>query len=713
MKDPTRGIKVGIVGCGHIASLHVQAIRAVGAAEIVGVADIFEDYARAFANQFGIQSTFDSPSRLIEETKPDVVHVLTPPAMHCATVLECLERGCHVLVEKPMALSVSEAKQMIHTARRKGVLLSVNHNCRFEPVVRQVGKVLASGQLGELVSLDVTYGFNINRYPAMIQAGAENSHWAYKLNGGPLQDQMAHPASLILEYLDHVKDTVILSRNRGILPKPWDDEIRVVIDAEPAHAEIYLSFSLKPDAMVLTVRGTQGTAVADLGSMIAIVKCNGVLPRAVARGLGGFSRGFQNVKGAVGNIFKVATGNFDKTGGIKHVVAGFYRAIRQRTEPPVTMEEGKRVVELIQRIWPEPARKPLAQDRTEVLQDLTPYIKTNQRPTTLVTGASGFIGSHLVQQLLQDSVPVRALVRPNSYGLGLLKEMDIEIIQGDLSNPRSVREAVDGIETVFHLGAAMSGDWETHRQSTVLGTRNAIDAAINAKVKRFIHFSSLVVYRIPSLSNGTAIHENSPLVNHPEKFGPYTRAKAEAEKLVSDAHAKRGLPMSIIRPGMVIGPRGRVFFPHMGYNLQDGVFIVLGKGDGMLPLIYIDNLVDGVLRCANNSAAVGRTYNLVDDGSPTVLEYLSRFIEQTSPSSRIIKLPYFLPYCATGVYEVAAALGFLKKGVTSRLQLNWKHQSLRFNITNERAKKDLGWSPTVPMDEALARTFGWYAKTKH
>jgi len=130
----------------------------------------------------------------------------------------------------------------------------------------------------------------------------------------------------------------------------------------------------------------------------------------------------------------------------------------------------------------------------------------------------------------------------------------------------------------------------------------------------------------------------------------------------------------------------------MGYNLQNSVLIVLGKGNGILPLIYIDNLVDGVLRCANNRAAVGQTYNLVDDGSPTVLDYLSRFIEHTNPSSKIMKLPYFLPYCATGAYEVAATLGFLKKGVTSRQQLNWQHQSPRFNITNERAKKDLGWS---------------------
>jgi nucleoside-diphosphate-sugar epimerase len=119
------------------------------------------------------------------------------------------------------------------------------------------------------------------------------------------------------------------------------------------------------------------------------------------------------------------------------------------------------------------------------------------------------------------------------------------------------------------------------------------------------------------------------------------------------------------------------------------------------------------LRCANNDDAIGKAYNLVDDGSVSVLDYLNRFIEETRLPAKIIKLPYILPYCAAGAYEIAGGLGVVKKGVISRRQLNWKHNSLHLRISNARAKKDLGWSCEVPMDEALKRTFRWYAETRH
>lgn len=701
-------IRVGIIGCGSIAAPHVLAIRATQGAQIVGVADSFETYAQAFARRFGIENAYTSAAQLIEQGKPDVVHVLTSPATHCAVALECMERGCHVLVEKPMALNTEEAYRMIEAARPNGVLLSVDHNCRFEPVVRRAAELLASGALGELVTVEADLSFNVNRSPALLQPGAPHAHWAYKLNGGPLQDLAPHPASLILEHLKEVKNVSVLSRNRGVLPKPWPDEIRVLLDGEPAHAEIYISFSLKPDALVLTVRGTEGTVCADTGSMIATVERHSPLPRAAARGLAGFSRGFGNVRGAIGNIFRVATGKFDKTGGIQRVVAGLYDAIQRGVEPPVTMEEGRRVVDLIERIWPQPVHQ-VETKKPEAVCVGAPDLK-NTRQTVLVTGAGGYIGGHLVERLSRDSLSVRALVRPNSPGLGLLKNLDVEIVYGDLSNARSVRDAIEGVETVYHAGSAISGDWETFRQSSVVGTQNVIDAALDAKIKRVVYFSSLAVYRAVGVPSETVINEDWPYATEAEQISAYTRAKIETEKMMLNAYTQAGLPATIVRPGMVMGPRGRVFYPQMGYRLQDKIFIVIGRGDVLLPIVYIDDLIDGLLLCASSDAAIGRAYNFVGDESQTVLSYLHRFSEETKLPSKIIKVPYILANCVHGAYELGAAIGFLEKGVTSRVQLNSKQTSLRYNC--ERAKTDLGWSSAVSIDEALARTFRWYMQTR-
>ena len=129
-----------------------------------------------------------------------------------------------------------------------------------------------------------------------------------------------------------------------------------------------------------------------------------------------------------------------------------------------------------------------------------------------------------------------------------------------------------------------------------------------------------------------------------------------------------------------------------------------------MPLIYIDNLIDAVVRCASTEAAIGKAFTLVDDGSVTVLDYLHRFIEETRLPAKIVRVPYMLSYGAMAAYELAAGLGLAKKGVTSRLQLSSKHKSLHYS--NDRAKRELGWSCKVPIDDALTRAFQWYIQTR-
>ena len=694
-------MKVGLVGAGNIAAVHVMAVKAYKGAGIVGIADRFGDYARTFAKEHGIPAAFESVAEMIEKAKPDVVHVLTPPATHRAVAVECLNLGCHTLVEKPLAVTPQEAQELIDAAERNKVTLTVGHNYRFDTTIAKARKLIDAGEIGEPVTVEVDYSFNVNRYPAMTQEGAEKSHWIFKLNGGPLEDQMPHPLSMAIGYLGEVREVKTISQNRGKVPKPWDDEIRVSLNGEKAHAEIYISFSNRPDAMIFTVRGTQGTVVADVYGMITTIDRDSILPRAAARGMTGFRRGWQNMSGALANVAGVLTGGMDKTNGVRDLVAGFYDAIQQQTPPPVTMHEGKQVIDLMHRIWPEPVgpRQETPAPRKS---------RSASQPTVLVTGASGFVGSHLVKRLVEDGETVRAFVRPSSHGLGYMQSLDCELAQGDLSNPEHVRRAMEGIETIYHIGGAMGGGWDVHRASTVQGTQNVLDAAKETKPRRIVYYSSLVVYQVLGYREGKEIDENHPHVKHPEHFGPYTMGKVEAERRVAAAQSE-GVPTTVIRPGMVIGARGRVFFPHMGFALRDKLFIIPGSGNVVLPLVYIDNLVEGTIQAARSEAALGRVYNLVDDGRVTVLHYINRFIEQTQLQSRYVRVPFLLPYCAAGCYEMLAALGLLKKGVTSRRQMKWKHKSVIF--PNDRAKRDFGWKVTVPLDEALSRTFDWYART--
>jgi predicted dehydrogenase len=143
-------VRVGLVGAGYVAAHHLRALNALSFVEVVGVCDRDRSRAEALAKKFRAGAVYTDMASMAG-AKPDVIHILTPPAFHCSLALAAMDLGCHVFVEKPMAESVEECDRMIAHAREKGVVLSVNHSDRFDPVVLQAIAVARSGAIGEVL----------------------------------------------------------------------------------------------------------------------------------------------------------------------------------------------------------------------------------------------------------------------------------------------------------------------------------------------------------------------------------------------------------------------------------------------------------------------------------------------------------------------------------------------------------------------------------
>ncbi|MEE8312347.1 MAG: Gfo/Idh/MocA family oxidoreductase, partial [Candidatus Binatia bacterium] len=183
------GLRAGIVGCGVIAATHIPYIRKAGA-ELVGIADMSLVQANDLADRFSVQRIHRTVEDLIEAESPDVVHVLTPPHTHADVATAALERGVHVLVEKPMALDVADAERMVEAARRTGKILTVDHNRLFDPVMLEARRLVDSGALGDIVAIE------------SYQAGsASDRSWLARLPGGGLGDLVPHPLYLQLAFL--------------------------------------------------------------------------------------------------------------------------------------------------------------------------------------------------------------------------------------------------------------------------------------------------------------------------------------------------------------------------------------------------------------------------------------------------------------------------------------------------------------------------------
>ena len=318
----------------------------------------------------------------------------------------------------------------------------------------------------------------------------------------------------------------------------------------------------------------------------------------------------------------------------------------------------------------------------------------------LVTGATGFLGGYLVSALAARGDFVRALSRRIGMDSRLQRD-HVEIIRGDMKDQDSLRKAIDGVDVVCHAAAAMRGSWREYTETTIQGTEWMLKLSHEAGVKRFVHISSINVYQRGGLQKGAILDETSPLDPHPERLGPYAHAKIEAEK-----HAYRylsqGLPVVVIRPGIIHGPGGRVVHPDVGYFATKKLFLLVGGGEKPLPLTYVDNTVDGILLALSTDKAVGQAYNLVDHVVITQKEFLDRY--RAAAAVRFVTVPLPLPLLLAGAAMADRLNRFgIASIVTTSYEFKAQYANIRFDAS--KARHELGWQTRIALEEGLERTF--------
>jgi nucleoside-diphosphate-sugar epimerase len=242
----------------------------------------------------------------------------------------------------------------------------------------------------------------------------------------------------------------------------------------------------------------------------------------------------------------------------------------------------------------------------------------------LVTGATGLVGSHIVEQLLSDGWSVRALARSLEPARSALPAA-VDIHQGDVLDERSFERAAAGCHAVFHSAANIlaRGGWESYRATNVEGTRNAIAAAARAGA-RLVHVSSVAVYgsaaRYAMAKDGRRTDESSPLPPLREHTY-YARSKRESEELVRRAHLEGRVWAVAVRPDVVYGPRDRQFVPRMARLIRWFAVPLLRGGRSTMPIVHAANVAQGAVLAATSDAAGGNVYNLTNDYDVTVRRF--------------------------------------------------------------------------------------------
>ncbi len=312
-------------------------------------------------------------------------------------------------------------------------------------------------------------------------------------------------------------------------------------------------------------------------------------------------------------------------------------------------------------------------------------MKSNSQKRTLVTGATGFIGGRLTERLIEESNPVRALVR-HPERAGRLAARGIELIQGDVTDADSLHRAVANCQVIFHCAALMHGSpvsADEYRRVNVGGVRNLLEAASVAAVERFIYVSSIAVYGIRPEKNTT---EADP---HHTCGIPYLDTKIEAEEIAFKFSRERMLPLTVIRPANVYGPCSGAWTIWLIEMIKAGKIILVDDGCGMANHVYIDNLVDGMLLVARHHKAIGEAFIISDGAHTNWKEFLGYYAGMLGctlnsvPRTQAVEPPYNLSceeadlWTQTGTFDISkakAVLGYeprISLGEGMRLTEQW------------------------------------------
>ncbi len=328
----------------------------------------------------------------------------------------------------------------------------------------------------------------------------------------------------------------------------------------------------------------------------------------------------------------------------------------------------------------------------------------------LVTGAAGFLGGHLVDMLVERGDEVRAMVRPVEEARRLRKLAGVEVVQGDLTEPESLKRAVRGVQRVYNV-AAKTGPWgleEVYQAINVRGLANLINISMDAGVQRIVHTSSITVYG--HHLHGT-ITEDAPFR---AEDNPYSRTKIAGEKLIANLVKDRGAPVVIVRPAWIYGPRDNASFGRFVALVESGKGFLIGSGRNIVPVVYVRDVAQGLIKAGDASdGVIGRAYTIADDQRVTQAEYMNTIADELHMPQLSRHIPYAALYTAGRTAELlwqamgrrnAAPPPVTTYGVTL---LGGDQQ---FSI--DRARRELGYAPEYDVIRGVMEGVNWYQQSK-
>lgn len=338
-----------VVGCGAIAREHLSAIAELDDVEVAAVCDLSAARAEAAAERFGVARWYTSHVELLADLKPDLVHITTPPASHLAIATDCLAGGLNVFCEKPMTINYSDFCSLRQLAHTKQCMLMENQQNRYHSSVKRIEELIASGELGDVIDVQILLSLNING-PDSAYTDTNAPHFGLGLSGGVIGDFLPHIAYLAYMFTGKTIDVhSFWAKHQRCSPLPAD-EFRSMIRGERATAYVSFSGNAQPDGFLVRVIGTRMRVEANLYEPPRLViKRSREGEPALMTLVDGIVESRQILGGTVAGFTRklAGTSSYD---GMKEMISKTYRAIELREPQPISLDEIDAIARLVDRL---------------------------------------------------------------------------------------------------------------------------------------------------------------------------------------------------------------------------------------------------------------------------------------------------------------------------------------------------------------------------
>lgn len=587
-------LKVALFGCGKMGMHHLQIIKSLPNAQLVGIADprVNEQEINEITGSGVIVA--DTAENLLDSVKPDVVHIVTPPETHYHLGMLAINNGIHVYMEKPFSLQEEDAKEIIDTALERSLKICPGHQLLAHEATLRAEKTVTC--IGEVVFAESYFSFRKVRKSLS--------------DVDQLIDILPHPVYILLHFL-----------NMGIPDAQFDlhdivsiheGEVAALIGCGSATAMLVVSLRGRPVESYLKLVGTNGSLHIDYVRGMAI-NLTGAGFDAIAAITNPYRQGGQIIGKATKSFIKMAMRKDKSYQGLSALIKKFHCSILKGTEPPVHFASALNTVRVCEQIGialrkKEKALESAARIKLEEEERRLPLSYDKGR--ILITGGTGFLGKTLARKLRSKGWPIRVIARHMPAFSQRIP--GVEYVIADLSE-QSPYNFMRNVSAVVHCAAETSGGQADQKRNSIESTKNVLEAAGFLGIRKFVHISSLSVLK-PNFNSEKLLDEASPVDSNNIGRGPYVWGKAQAEEVIHKMSSELGVEAKIIRLGPLVDFQKFEAPGRLGREVGT-YFVVMGSKKSRLSICNVHTACTAIESYLSDYESAPDVLNLVEPES--------------------------------------------------------------------------------------------------